>query len=193
LLLADYGLVWLLGDGPPTAWPAWRQGWSSFASEAGFGLTVMVLAALLAGWGWLARRREWRCGARWLLGATLLAGCWAQVIKHLVGRPRPSQLLKLGAWLPAGPTFRTAFDSFPSGHAATVFATAPLLAALFPRAARLWPLLAAVVALGRVAGGSHYLSDVVAGALLGGLIGRYVTDCWRAELGPRGVVGHDPC
>lgn len=61
--------------------------------------------------------------------------------------------------------------SFPSGHAARGVLLAMLVAAMGP------PWLAAIlivwaplVALARVAMGLHYLSDIVAGALVGGLV-----------------------
>ena len=60
--------------------------------------------------------------------------------------------------------------SFPSGHAATSFAAATILAFAFPR---LWPLLftlAAAIAFSRVYVGVHYPLDVVAGAVLGVLV-----------------------
>ena len=64
------------------------------------------------------------------------------------------------------------YNSFPSGHAADIF-TGALLLYLLLRSSR-WhqlrflPLFyAAVVAAGRVAGGWHYVSDVVVGAMIG--------------------------
>jgi undecaprenyl-diphosphatase len=61
--------------------------------------------------------------------------------------------------------------SFPSGHAATSFACAVVLAGAAPRLR--WPLfvLAALVAWSRVYVGVHYPLDVVAGAALGLAVG----------------------
>lgn len=59
--------------------------------------------------------------------------------------------------------------SFPSDHAAVAFA---LAAVVFRRNAKIgrWLLLAAaLVAFGRVLAGVHYLFDIAAGALVGGL------------------------
>jgi membrane-associated phospholipid phosphatase len=82
-------------------------------------------------------------------------------IKFLVRRERPQ-----GEW---GGIYRnTDPHSFPSGHAARALLIAVIGSALGPiwLGAVLW-IWAPLVALARVAMGVHYLSDVVAGAILG--------------------------
>lgn len=86
-------------------------------------------------------------------------------IKFLVRRKRPE-----GEW---GGIYRnTDPHSFPSGHAARSFLIAVVGAALAPPwlAVALW-VWAPLVALARAAMGVHYLSDVVAGAVLGIVVG----------------------
>ena len=85
-------------------------------------------------------------------------------IKFLVRRKRPE-----GEW---GGIYRnTDPHSFPSGHAARSFLIAVLASFLAPPwlAAVLW-VWAPLVALARVAMGVHYLSDVIAGAILGVIV-----------------------
>jgi undecaprenyl-diphosphatase len=65
--------------------------------------------------------------------------------------------------------------SFPSGHTATAFAAATVLALFHPRLR--WPALAlaAVVGLSRVYLGVHFWADVVVGAVFGVVIGVAMT------------------
>ena len=85
-------------------------------------------------------------------------------IKFIVRRERPQ-----GEW---GGIYRnTDPHSFPSGHAARSFLIAVIASALAPAwlATLLW-IWAPLVSLARVAMGVHYLSDVVAGAVLGVIV-----------------------
>ncbi len=86
-------------------------------------------------------------------------------IKFLIRRPRPQ-----GDW---GAIYRnTDPHSFPSGHAARAVLLAVIAVGLGPA----WFALALVVwapivSLARVSMGVHYLSDIVAGAMVGVLAG----------------------
>jgi undecaprenyl-diphosphatase len=110
---------------------------------------------------WLVSDSAWR---RWevveFAGISLLA-VLVLGIKFIVRRQRPA-----GEW---GGIYRnTDPHSFPSGHAARAFLIAVIGAALGPAwlGTVLW-FWAPLVSLARVAMGVHYLSDVIAGALLG--------------------------
>ncbi len=82
------------------------------------------------------------------------------LLKNLLKRQRPAGL----------PVFITPSDrySLPSGHTAAAFLMATVLAASFPLWAPLLFVWAALVGASRLLLGVHYLSDLVAGALLGG-------------------------
>jgi undecaprenyl-diphosphatase len=84
-------------------------------------------------------------------------------IKHAVGRPRPAAALGGIDALMGSPSS----SSFPSGHAATSFAAAVVLALAVPRLAPLVFCLAAAIAFSRLYVGVHYPSDVAGGAVLG--------------------------
>jgi undecaprenyl-diphosphatase len=95
--------------------------------------------------------------------AVLTADVLALGAKVLTGRPRPYI-----AHPEPEPLIGTPLDlSFPSGHGATAFAGATVLAVFAPRLAVPLYLLAAGIAWSRVYVGVHYPLDVIAGAILG--------------------------
>jgi undecaprenyl-diphosphatase len=88
------------------------------------------------------------------------------VLKAVTDRPRPFETIPDADPLLKG----TVGQSMPSGHAATSFAGAVILAYLLTRAAPFFFLLAAAIAFSRVYVGVHYFSDVLVGALLGATV-----------------------
>ena len=101
--------------------------------------------------------------------AIALPGIVADLIKLLVGRVRPNAVVD-GDVAFAPLTLGYAYHSFPSGHANTMAALAVVMVATL--GARSLPIVfaAMLVAVSRMAIGAHYLSDVVAGILLGGAL-----------------------
>jgi membrane-associated phospholipid phosphatase len=99
------------------------------------------------------------------------AGLVEFTLKYVVGRPRPDSALAGGL---SGAAFLVEADSFPSGHATSVFAVATVFALYYPRLR--WPLyaLAAAIAVGRIYLERHYFSDIVAGAALGAAFATYL-------------------
>lgn len=95
-----------------------------------------------------------------------LASCVLRpALKRLIRRPRPDG--PPDGLYPAHDRY-----GFPSGHAVRVAAIAAALGPLVPVwAAALLALWAVAVALCRVALGIHYLLDILAGILLGIVIG----------------------
>ncbi|HVM16021.1 MAG TPA: phosphatase PAP2 family protein [Gaiellaceae bacterium] len=123
---------------------------------------LLLAAALTIGWR--------RPGPLVLTSIALLgAGVVANALKLLSGRTRPYV-----AEPEPPPLVRTHLDlTFPSGHSATSFAAALVLALVIGRRVPAVALfaLAAGVAWSRVYVGVHYPSDVLLGSLLGLAIG----------------------
>ena len=113
---------------------------------------------------WLAGGTFWK---QWAVYQVFWIGILAilvQTLKFSIRRKRPA-----GEW---GAIYRTTDPhSFPSGHAARSFLIAILASLLGPLwlAAILW-VWAPLVSLARVAMGVHYVSDVIAGAIVGILL-----------------------
>jgi membrane-associated phospholipid phosphatase len=115
--------------------------------------------------GYSSARRAMR-----LIASASIAGVIAELLKLVVRRERPS--LHDGAY-----GFRAWSDrplsssgfGFPSSHAVEAFAAAAVLGQLFPESRALWWALAVGCGLTRIMAGAHFVSDVVAGALLGAL------------------------
>lgn len=139
--------------------------------------TLRSLAAVLAhsgdSWFWLAGlafiyllgNTGWKFRAVALAASILVTAMLVLTVKFSVRRQRPD-----GPW---GSIYRsTDPHSFPSGHAARAFLIAVLAVGLGPTwfggVALLW---APLVTLARVAMGVHYLSDVLAGVLVGLVMG----------------------
>ena len=95
------------------------------------------------------------------------SGIASQVLKHLFGRARPQLYDVVGPLHFDVFSFYAKYASFPSGHTVTAFAMALAIYYLAPRAGLPLFVVAVLVGVSRVAIGSHYVSDVLAGAALG--------------------------
>lgn len=115
--------------------------------------------------------------------AVLVTALATNVLKLVVGRARPNATPGRDAHhFLVGRGYRVGFNSFPSGHTSAAFAAASVFGAELDRtgaagagAAR--PVLygvASLVGAARMYNDRHWLSDVVAGALLGHAIGRRI-------------------
>lgn len=172
----------------------------STLSQLGVG-TGWLIAGVL---GWLGCRiaaslslslegeRIWRSRAwagAYAFCACAGAGLLNGLVKILAGRPRPKIFKSDG--LHAFDFFRFQADywSFPSGHTAMAFAVATVATVLLPRHIVAYYLLALMVAASRVLGGSHWVSDVIAGGFVGvagALVMRHLFE--KAGVGPQAAL-----
>jgi undecaprenyl-diphosphatase len=110
----------------------------------------------------------WYRGERFLPGVMaitiLVIAAVVFAIKVTVRRRRPTDERSLA-------TMTLDEHSFPSGHAARSIGLALVLGMLYPYLLPYLIIWAALVGIARIALGVHYLSDVIVGWGLGGLIG----------------------
>jgi undecaprenyl-diphosphatase len=135
-----------------------------FAIEAPV-LFIVLLAGLFLATGKL-RSRSARHGVVAAGFSALLALGVAQILNHLWERPRPYVAHPGDAHLFIPASHDT---SFPSDHATAAFAIAVAIALRSRRAGWVALALATLVAVSRVVVGTHYPSDVLAGAAIGTL------------------------
>lgn len=143
---------------------AWLDQWALNFSNPGL---LWVPCLLMTGyWLWLSWREA-------LLAAPVLAASIGLLdflgarIKDLVARPRPCMVLPDIRQIEAcGKTF-----GFPSNHAINSATAAAFLQMLYPRSGWVsWPLVG-LIGLSRVYIGAHYVTDVLGGWVIGGLLG----------------------
>lgn len=141
-----------------TGWPRPIALLIAHSGDSPLWLAGAAVALLWGGSPW------WSFGWR-VVTATVVGGTAATLLKYLFRRQRP-------AGPSAGLYIHLDRHGFPSGHAVRTACTAVLLAPLVPDWAGGWlAVWTGSVALARVALQVHYLSDVIVGMALGGLIG----------------------
>jgi membrane-associated phospholipid phosphatase len=107
------------------------------------------------------------CRSGYFFVVIAASGVVAQLIKHCVGRARPSLMAQVGAFHFQFLSIKASLASFPSGHATTAFAAATAVSIFAPVMALPLFTAATLIAASRVAVGAHYLSDVLAGSVFG--------------------------
>ena len=145
----------------------WIDVWAFIqdATKGSYVTAVLMLVAIV-----LLVRRQYRM-VLWLLVAGVLAIVAGEYSKDLLDRPRPT-------W--EQPLVEIGNTSYPSGHAlsAGILTTALILLTVVTTARgpirygliTIWGAIGGMIVVDRIVLGVHYLSDVVAGALLGSLI-----------------------
>ncbi|WP_457580654.1 phosphatase PAP2 family protein [Ensifer canadensis] len=135
-------------------------------------VAAMLAAQMVAPRGWLPRPHKMLF---FLTFYALGPGLVIQLLKRLVGRARPSEIVEFGGTLPFTPAWQVSGAcsrscSFASGESATAIALIALTFLLPAR--RRWKAVFALIpvvlvfSLNRVAFGAHFLSDVVLAWLL---------------------------
>lgn len=175
---------WILlrGDGPFAVDSSWNEllaAWESVpalffaramnvAGGTWFGIVVVPSVCAIA---LILLRRPW--AATYFISASILSALFVQLLKHLYGRARPTDII-----------VTTDFGSFPSGHVANAATIAVVLVILFPRA---WAVIVGSVwvvlmAFSRTYLHAHWLSDTLGGAMIGASAGLLVAAGFSVPL-----------
>lgn len=88
-------------------------------------------------------------------------------LKLVIGRPWPFEWLQNGVYHLSPFTDNAAFGAFPSGHTAYIAAPMFVLWWRLPRYRPLWMGVVAMVMIGLVGYGFHFVGDVIGGFFLG--------------------------
>jgi undecaprenyl-diphosphatase len=160
-------------------WLAWLSDIGDLVGGSEF---LLCVSALLLAVGYALKFTTWKIAGWDTLVVHVVAGLGSTAVKHVVGRARPK-------FMHAGisefsPFAGNGWDSFPSGHTTCSFAIATVLAVRFPKLRWVVFGIALAISASRLFRGSHFLTDIVAGAVFGVLIGAVVVrrQEWRTAL-----------
>lgn len=143
--------------------PRWIRLWMICATRGGDGWLWYALAAGVLSTG---GDNRYRAAAAAFLGVAIGIACFLY-LKRLTGRRRPCHI-EPHCWATLLPPDQF---SFPSGHTITAFAVTVPLSLFYPALTAGLLFCAASIAASRIVLGMHYLSDVLAGAFIGGILG----------------------
>ena len=150
-IITDYG---------KSGWVLWPAGLIVAAAGVAAGTVSQRVGLLIAS---IATR------AMFVLAAVGLPGLFVNLVKGLIGRARPFVGGSADPYLFSPWTWKPAYASFPSGHGQAAAGIAVALGALFPRARVVLWIYAAFIFVSRVVVTAHHPSDVLGGALVGGI------------------------
>jgi undecaprenyl-diphosphatase len=114
-----------------------------------------------------------------LIAVALSRGVITETIRHFLHRERPFVALGLTK---AHTLITDSSWSFPSGHATFFFALSTVVYLYDKRWGAFFFVATVLIVLGRVAGGAHYPSDILAGLIIGVFTGYFTVRCARYFL-----------
>ena len=153
-----------------SGYTGWRKTYLDIANEFGEPTYVIPASAGIFGISMLTENNTFQDAAFTSFEAVVLSGAVVLVCKTVFGRGRP--------YLEKGPrsfnpfTFKSDYHSFPSGHTSTAFAFTVPWIVYYPSVFTYALLIIPVgTAFARIAKDKHWLTDVIGGAIIGGLTG----------------------
>src|SRR2546427_5044892 len=140
--------------------PRWFRIWMIAGTGMGDGWIWYGLGLMLLAYG--GPQRFAAIGAA---GSAAVLGIFVfKALKRLSQRPRPCQI-EPHCWSKVLPPDKF---SFPSGHTMTAFSIALVVSYFYPSLEGVLFFLALSIAVSRIVLGMHFLSDVLAGGVIGG-------------------------
>lgn len=143
--------------------PRWVRYWMIVATRMGDGWVWYTLGLALLAFGGAQRYVATGSAALAAVAGILLF----KLLKKMSQRPRPCQI-EPHCWARVLPPDKF---SFPSGHTMTAFSVALAISYFYPSLEGLLFFLAASIGASRILLGMHFLSDVLAGIVLGVALG----------------------
>jgi undecaprenyl-diphosphatase len=133
---------------------------------------VIIFFVLTSLFLWKENKRRWIVPLWASLGISAVTSF---LLKIIVQRDRPFQIgiVPLISQLQEA-SFSVWNFSFPSSHSMLAFCAVPILSQQYPKLKKVWIGIAAIIAFSRLYFGLHFVSDVIAGGILGYLIGMII-------------------
>lgn len=141
---------------------------------------VLAILAYLTSWAGMAifgqtdELRDMRLSSLAFLLSLAVGSVILHTMKTVLGRRRPRDELELGLYGFRPFQLDLKSDSFPSGHALTIFCAAVILSGTLPALTPVWFAAALYLAMTRALLTAHFLSDVFFGAAIGMLTAREI-------------------
>lgn len=151
-----------LVNGLAGKWPLLDSVAIFFAQYLGYFLLFSLLVFLI-----LDYKKYWRMVVESLLAAFIVRFVIVELFYFLHFRFRPFVHNQVHLLIPYDP----AKTSFPSGHASFYFALSTIIYGYNKRAGTLFFVGSALISISRVFVGVHWPSDIIAGAIIGILMG----------------------
>lgn len=179
-LFVDRPVVWFLVEHHSRQFGLLRL----FANDITFTLTILIFFFYIYYAVRLSKRGIGRFDRELLLccNAVVIGQFLKDILKSIFGRYWTATFVCNNPSLVSNHVYGfnwfrsgSSYASFPSGHATFIFSFSVSMWYLFPKLRWLWSLLAFLVILGQIGMYYHFVSDVVAGGLLGSLVGFYST------------------
>ncbi len=112
-------------------------------------------------------KKYWRMVVEAIVAAVFVRFVLAEIIRRVYFRPRPFVFNDVHLLISYSPKEA----SFPSGHASFYFALSTIIYSYDKKAGTLFYIASSLIVLGRVFVGIHWPSDILAGAILGVVMG----------------------